>query len=157
MADPFSILVGTAGLADVCIRFAKAVKQAKDGFEKVDEDLDALGQEIAGLHAVNDLVERSYLTGIHSEESANEQKVLENHWLATSTTLAGCRHVVEQIEALILEILSTGVNGSSIGVKRDKLRRYLKQQSREKDFARLRSKLAAHQLALQTSLAAIGV
>ena len=38
MADYFSVIAGAAGLADVCIRLAKFLKEAKDGFQKVGAD-----------------------------------------------------------------------------------------------------------------------
>ena len=60
MADPFSIIAGTAGLADVCIRLTKFLKHASNGFQKVDEDLEDLSKEITSLRAVSDLIKHSF-------------------------------------------------------------------------------------------------
>ena len=154
MADPFSIIAGTAGLTDVCIRFANVLKQAKDGFQSIDEDLESLSEEIGSLQAVNDLVERSYEAGASISIEAKDQQVFNNHWHATRTTLSGSQRIVEQLSTMLLEIVNTG---SGKHTKRDKLRKYLKQQSKEGDFNACRQKLSAHQVALQTSLAAVTV
>lgn len=155
MADPFSIIAGTAGLTDVCIRFAHVLQQSRDGFQRLDEDLEELSHEIKGLQAVNDLIQRSYEAGSATSTDPNDQKIFDNHWVATRTTLAGCRSIVEQISLLLVQILKSV--GSGKHPKLDKLRKYLKQQSKEGEFIGLRQKLSAHQAALQTSLAAVNV
>lgn len=152
MADPFSIIAGTAGLADVCVRCAKFLKNVKDGFEGIDEDLDDLCKEIDGIQAVNDLVVRSYEAGSATTTDPNDSRIFENHWRATRTTLAGCQNILEQLDSLLVGILSTG-NGKH--AKRDKLRKYLKQQSKEGELGDLRQKLGTYQVALQTSLTAV--
>ena len=108
MADPFSIVAGTAGLADVCIRVSRFLIQAKDGFRAVDQDLDDLFQEIESLRSINDLVQRSYTEGSIDKTGSDNQQILDTHWYATQNTLASCRRTVEQIESLLKEILDTG-------------------------------------------------
>lgn len=152
MADPFSIIAGTAGLADVSIRLAKFLKGAKSGIQNVDDDLEDLSKEIDGLQDVNDLVKRTHETGSANSIDANDQQVFANQWQTIQATLAGCQHIVEQLRSLLSEVLSIGAGRHT---KIGKLRKYLKQQSKEEDFTRLRQKLGTHQAALQTSLAAL--
>ena len=154
MADPFSVLAGTAGLADVCIRLSKLIKQAKEGFQTVDEELEDLFKEVASIRSVNNLVQRSYEAESTITTDRDDKRVLATHWQATQSTLAGCRRIVEQLDALLEEILKAG-DGKH--VKLGKLRRWLKQQSKEETFNALRQKLSAHQIGLQTSLAAVNV
>ena len=152
MADPFSIITGTAGLADVSIRLAKFLKQAKNGFQTVDDDLEDLSKEIDGLQDVNALVKRTHETGSASNIDVNDQQIFVNQWETIQATLAGCEHIVEQLRSLLSVVLSVGGGKHT---KIDKLRKFLKQQSKEEDFNRLRQRLGTHQAALQTSLAAV--
>lgn len=154
MADPFSIIAGTAGLTDVCIRLTKLLKQAKDGFQTVDEDLEELSGEIKALRSVNDLVQRSYEAESAINSGLDQQRLLLDHWHAIQSTLAGCQRIVGQIDDLLASVLAVG-NGKHI--KFDKLRRWLKQQSKEEAFNTLRQKLNAHQIVLQNILAAVNM
>ena len=154
MADPFSIIAGAAGLADVCIRLTKFLKQAKDGFQKVDGDLEELSKELAALQTVSDLIKLSFEADIAGNIDSDDNRTIANLWLATQTTLARCQDIVERFNALITEILSTG--GTKY-IKFNSLRKYLKQQSKDDEFNALRQKLNAHRMALQTSLAAMNV
>ena len=154
MADPFSIIAGAAGLADVCIRLTKFLKQAKDGFQKVDGDLEELSEELATLQTVSDLIKRNFEADIAGTINSNDNQIIANLWQATQTTLAGCQDIVERFNALITEILSTG--GTKY-IKFNSLRKYLKQQSKDDEFNALRQKLNVHRMALQTSLAGMNV
>lgn len=154
MTDPFSIIVGTASLADVCIRLTKFLKQAKDGFKKIDKDLENLSKEITALRTVSDLIKRSFEADLAGTTNSNDNQIIVNHWQATRTTLAGCQEIVERLNTLITTILGTG---GPKHVKFNSLRKYLKQQSKDDEFIALRQKLNAHHIALQTSLAAVNV
>jgi flagellar biosynthesis chaperone FliJ len=154
MADPFSILTGTAGLADVCIRLTKFLKQARSGFRAIDQELEDLLEEIVSLRSVNDLVERSYTEGSIAKNDPEYANVLRTHWRTTHNTLAGCQRIVEQLEELLKEVSESG---SGKHIKLDQLRKWLKQQAREEAFNTLREKLKAHQTALQLSLSAISM
>lgn len=155
MGDPFSIIVGAAGLADVCFRFTKFLKQAKDGFQKIDEELEDLSKEITALRSVSDLIRGSFQTDLAgTTNSSDNQIIIVNHWRATHTTLTGCQDIVKRLDVLITTILGTG---GPKHVRLNNLRKYLKQQSKEEEFNALRQKLSAHHIALQTSLAAVNV
>jgi hypothetical protein len=151
MADPLSIIAGTAGLGDVCVRLIIFLKHAKDGIRSVDEDLENLLIEITSLRSTNDLVNRSYAEGVLPVGDSEHQQILKTQWRAIQTTLASCQRVTQQIEKLLQDVANTG-NGKH--VKLDQLRRWLKQQSREESLTNLRERLKAHELALQLGLSA---
>ncbi|CAG8975456.1 hypothetical protein HYALB_00004770 [Hymenoscyphus albidus] len=154
MADPFSILAGTAGLTDVCIRLAQFLKHANDGFRVVDQELEALSEEITSLRSVNDLIERSYTEGSTAKANLEHQKILGTNWHATQNTLVSCQRIVEKIEEILIEVEGSG-GGKHI--KRDQIRKWLKQQRKEEELMSLREKLKAHQKALQLSLSAVNI
>lgn len=154
MADPFSIVAGAAGLADVCIRLTKFLKQAKDGFRKIDADLEDLSNEITALGTVGDLIKRSFEADLAGTTDSTDSQIIANHWHATRAILGGCQDIVKRLNTLITEILGTG--GTKYA-KFNSLRKYLKHQSKDEEFIALRQKLSAHYIALQTSLAAVNV
>ena len=152
MADPFSIIAGSAGLADVCIRLAKFLKQAKDGFQGIDKELEDLSKEIAALRTVSDLIKRNFEADLAGTTNCSDDQVIVDQWQATGPILEGCQEIVKKLTELITGILGTG---GSKSVKFNSLRKYLKQQAKDDEFIALRQKLNGHQSALQTSLAAI--
>ena len=154
MADPFSIIAGTAGLADVCIRFTKFLKQAKDGFQKLDKDLEDLSNEITALLTVNDLIKRSFQTDLANNTNSSNNQILNDHWQATRNALSGCQDIVERLDALMTTVLATGRQKHE---KIHKLLKYLKLQSKDDEFIALRQRLNIHYTALQTSLTAVNM
>jgi len=158
MADPFSILAGAASLADVCIRLAKLLKDANDGFRGVDQELEDLFAEVASLQSVNEsieeLVKRSYPEGSTARADTYLQRILDTNWRATNNTLSGCQLIAERIEGILKEVLNAGTGKH---IRRDQVRKWLKQQSREEELSTLREKLKSHQLALQLSLSAVSM
>ena len=154
MADPFSIIVGAAGLADVCIRLTKFLRQAKDGFQKIDRDLEDLSNEITALRTVNDLIKRSFELDLAGSSHPADSQVIANVWDTTRTTLEGCQDIVGSLNALLTTVLASG---GSQHVRLKNLRKYLKQQSKEDEFTALRQKLKTHYGALQISLIALNM
>ncbi len=154
MADPFSIIAGAAGLADVCIRLTKFLKQAKDGFKKIDRDLEDLSNEVTELRSVSDLIKRSFEVDLAGATNPSEHKIIADQWRTTRTTLAGCQDIVESLNALIATVSGSG---GPKHAKFNNLRKYLKQQSKEEDFNALHQKLKTHHNALHISLAAVNM
>ena len=154
MADPFSILAGAAGLADVCIRLTNFIKQAKDGFHKVDEDLEALSNELTTLSSVSDLIKRSFKADPAGTLDPGDQQIIDSHWQTTRTTLTSCQELIERLNTLVIQVLG---NGNPRHAKLNSLRKYLRQQAKEEQFIELRQRLNTHQIALQTSVAAVNV
>lgn len=154
MTDPFSIIVGTAGLADVCIRLTKFLKQAKDGFQKIDKDLEDLSKEITALRTVSDLIKRSFETDLAVTTNLNDNQIIIDIWQATRNTLTGCQETVGKLNELITAVLGTG---GPKHIKFNTLRKYLKQQSKDDEFIALRKKLSAHHSALQLSLTTVNL
>ena len=154
MADPFSIIVGAAGLADVCIRLTKFLGQAKDGFQNIDRDLEDLSNEIAALRTVNDLIKHSFEIDLAAPSNPVDSQVTTDVWHDIRTTLASCQDIVGRLNALITTVLASG---GPQHARFKNLRKYLKQQSKEDEFAALRQKLKTHYGALQISLAALNM
>ena len=154
MADPFSIIAGAAGLTDVCIRLTSFLKQAVDGFQKIDKDIEDLSKDITALRTVGDLIKRYFENDIAGTANHNENQIIAAHWHSTRTTLAGCQETVEKLNTLLSSVVGAG--GTKY-VKLNSLLKYLKHESKDAEFIALRQRLGAHHRALQTSLAAVNV
>ena len=154
MAEPLSIVAGSVGLADVCIRLTKVLKQAKDGFQKVDQDLEDLAKEVEALFSVNNSIKCSFEADLAGGTLSNDQQILADHWKATQTTLASCQEITERLNGLVIEVWA---NDNPRHVKLSSLRKYLKLQSKEEEFTSLRRKLNDYRIALLTSLTVVNV
>lgn len=154
MVDPFSIVVGSASLADLCIRVGKLLKKAQEGFHKVDEELNELSQKIAALRAVSDLIRCSFETELLGTKDASDQQIIQSHWQTTHSILKSCETNVEKIAVLVTDVLGKEHEEHP---KYSNLRKFLKHQWKEHVFAELKQRLRAYSAALQTSLAAINL
>ena len=154
MADPSSIVDAAAGLAEVCLRTIKFIKAARANFHEIDRDVQTLSEELSSLNSAKDIVVNTYQQIAVQGSDAALQHVLSAHWKATSETLAGCQKIVEQLEELLRFALDVGNNRYG---KINQFRKWLKHESKEKEFIDLRQKLNLRQSALQLILEATNV
>ena len=157
MADPFSIIAGTAGLLDICWRVASYLKQVQAASDKVEEVIAALSHEIEALISVNESLEGVWA----AEEKASPGTSLagssrvENLWRNTGTILRDCRATVEKLELLVKEII--GKEGPKVTGKFDGIKNQLRKQSKDEEFHQLRHQLTNYQNSLQLLLTALNV
>lgn len=153
MADPLSIIASTLSVADVCFRLGTFLKQAIEGSQKIDEDLETLSKEIAALSTVNKLIKSSFEADLARTVATTDQSTITNLWHATNTTLGDCREILEKLDGLVSKIFGSG--SSRPVAKLDGLRKYLRKLSKEEEFTQLRQKLNAYQATLQMILTAV--
>ena len=153
MAEPISIVAGAVGLADVCVRAIKVLKQARDSYKGEDDELDELHKEIGRLHDINDLVQRVYEAESTLSPDPTHQRILVD-WQVTQGTLVDCERVVEQINTILASIVKSAKGNHA---KLDHIRVSLKQQSKDGSLRKLRGRLCSYQLQLQNCLAAANV
>ena len=149
MADPFSIVAGVAGLSDLCIRFAKILKDSKDDFQKTDAVLTKLESQISTVKNIITEVRTIHDAVIDSPQGETQQ-AQKHHWQTTSEHLTGCMNVVGQLESLV----SVVTGDKTTNRKLDKLKKYLRHQSKEGEFAALQGELQSYQSFLQIDLTA---
>ncbi|KAI9652537.1 MAG: hypothetical protein M1831_006728 [Alyxoria varia] len=155
MAEPFSIIAGVVGVTDVCIRLLDFLKQAKDGFQKIDTDLEELSKDVASLQSTGELIKHTFETEPIAPKDRDAQRILQNHWQTTQDILEASQRILERLKDLIVNVLGGGQKPTH--VKFQSLRKFLRQQSKEKEFTDLRQKLREHLGALQTSLEVVNV
>lgn len=147
MADPFSIIAGTAGLADVCIRLGKLLKDAREDFQNTDHELSKLEARISAVKGTIEQVGKLYHASVQRLETVDQQAE-SSHWRTTGVNLEGCRKVIDQLERLITAV----VGEKTTHPKTYQFRKYLRLLSKEKDFALLQDELQSYNGFLQTNL-----
>ncbi|MCJ1462094.1 hypothetical protein MMC07_000694 [Pseudocyphellaria aurata] len=152
MADPFSVIAGTAGILDVCFRVIKYLKETRAGAERIEEEITGLLREIEALIAVNDSIKCAFETELKAHPGPYVADI-EDLWKNIGSNLWSCRALVERLEVYMKEII--GKEGPKVIGKRDGLRKQMRKQSKKEDFQQLRLQLASHQNALQISLSAL--
>lgn len=82
------------------------------------------------------------MEGSTAKPNPDHQEILGTNWRVTQNTLTSCKRIVEMIEDILIEVEGAG-NGKHI--KRDQLRKWLKQQKKEEELSNLGEKLKTYQ------------
>lgn len=156
MADPFSIIVGTAGLLDVCYKVTTYLVEVQAAAGKVEGDIAALSKEIESLILVNQSLElwargTQVLPGMSLADSRHMEKLWDN----IQTMLQDCRETVERLDFLLKQVI--GKKGHKVTGRVDGVRRVLRRQSKEKEFLQLRHQLSSYHNGLQLLLTTLSV
>jgi hypothetical protein len=154
MPDPFSIIVATAGLLDVCFRLASYLVDVKAAAAQVDGELATLSREIDSIILVNQSLgewarESQTLDGLTPKDSQH----LQSLWQHVATMVQGCRERVEKLEALMRGI--SGKKGHKFLTKLDGIKKQLRKQSKEKEFVQVHRQLSTYHANLQLLLTMI--
>lgn len=155
MADPFSIIAGTAGLIDVCWRFGSYLHHVQAGAAKIEDEIQILSRDIEALRIINETIRASYkeLPGYLSAKIESSKHV-ERLWRNVSSNLESCRLIVEELEALVKTIVGKepSKDESKIMRKLGTFKMQLRKQSREGEFSKLQSRLTTYYNTIQLML-----
>ncbi|KAF2096847.1 tetratricopeptide repeat domain-containing protein [Rhizodiscina lignyota] len=158
MADPFSIIAGTAGLIDVLWRCGVYVKHIRDLADTINEDIDAVSHELDALISVNKSIQATFtaeLAKVPSSLSA-DAKLVENTWQNVGGLLRNCHTTAKQLKDWLQDIV--GEEGSSTRVAGiTAIKKALKKDNRTHEFKELRQKLTNYQSCLQVLLTALNL
>lgn len=178
MADPFSIIAGSAGLLDILFRIGSYLKNVQAGASKVEGDISELLHQVEVLIAVNESIKRVIAAEVpHSNNATSPNPTDSSHVSPASvpesnvstndaarsealrrdicSILVDCRDVVEKLENLVKEIL--GKEGPKVLSKLDGFKKQLRKQSKDEEFRHLRHKMTTYQDALQVMLTALNL
>ncbi|OJK00241.1 hypothetical protein ASPACDRAFT_42825 [Aspergillus aculeatus ATCC 16872] len=154
--DPFSILVGSAGLADVSFRIISYLATIRSASAKIHDELTFLSQELSSLIAVNETVEdcwHSWHDPSSFDTSTNDEAHINDVWKNLAMLLQQSKGHVEQLETLLNAVI--GKNGPQVAGKLDGLRKTIRKQGRDGEFMQLRQRIANHQAGIQILLNAL--
>ena len=155
MAEPFSVITATAGVIDVCWRFASYLRDVQAGAAHIEHDIETLSRDIEALRVVNETVRDSYKElSSHLGSGTESSKHVERLWRNVSSNLGNCQSVLEELEALVKAVVGKEApkDESKIMRKVGGFRKQLRKQSRESDFNKLQGRLTTYYNTIQLML-----
>ena len=157
MADPFSIVAGSLGVVDVCIRLVHNIRDLQKNLASIDEGLDGLVEEIGDLRAICDTVEATYALKSKdgpasgaTEQAAGEAQSL---WVRLGKMLKNCDDIVAKLDGIVARI--RGQSTSSRGSKLDAFGKVMRKKLLDSDLRSCRVQLKTYQDALHLILVTI--
>jgi flagellar capping protein FliD len=150
--DPFSILVGTAGLLDISIRLISYLKDVEEAAGKVDEEIRSLSKEINSLATVNESIEHLWLRTRESVPgvSFKDAAYVGDTWKKLGGLLQDCRDKAKKLEQYLKEIV--GKNGPNVTGKWDGIKKHLRRQAKDGEYQQVRDRLSRHRDVIQILL-----
>ncbi|KAI9702311.1 MAG: hypothetical protein M1836_000790 [Candelina mexicana] len=157
MADPFSIVAGTANLLDVCWRVGAYLGKVKAAASKIEQDITALSDEVDALIAVNKSIQALWDTNGDQSSGlqSSDARRIEGLWQDINIALHGCRGVMDRLAVLVEDVI--GKDGLPVQGKRDGIRKVLRKQSKGEEILEVRQQIASHQGSLQLTLSALNL
>jgi hypothetical protein len=152
MADPFSVIVGTIGVIQVCVHIGEYLQEIKAGAGEIDEEIKALTHEVGALQSVNKSIQRIFelRAAHHLDAPKKDLDSIEDLWRNIGNVLKDCQSTLEKFHSLIIQV--EGKDESKSPAMFDRLRRHLRKKSKEGDFLQIRQRLSSYHSALQASL-----
>lgn len=148
--DPLSIIAGTTGIADVCLRVVLFLKDIPSAVASVQQEIRILITEVENLRAVLDSVQKTLEGYMRSSAKVSLLKATNFKDLSSKfhTSIEACSDLATRLEELTKDIY--GKSGSTVTGKLDGLRKEFRRRDKNTDLARIRMELLAekHNLTL---------
>lgn len=151
--DPLSIIAGTAGLLEICVRLTKYLNDVKEGSERVDEDIEVLYQQVAAISTVVQSIRNVFKPDLEHASNGHRDNI-QDLWAEVASNISSCQMTLEKLFLLISQIVGKETSKQS---KLEGFRRYLRKQSTEDEYNRIRQQLSGYHHALQTLLTSINI
>ena len=152
--DPFSIVAGTFGLLDICLRFAQYINDVKEGSERIDDDIEALYQEVSAIGIVVRSIQNVFKGDLSKTDISNADD-LQGLCEEVGNNIKSCQTALDKLFILISHIV--GKDTSKQQSKFEGFRRYLRKNAKEEEFNRIRTQLTGYHHALQTLLTSVNI
>ena len=157
--DPFSIIVGATGLADLSFRLISYLNDIRKASVKIQDEITILSHEIQSLLDVNESVNDFWRSRRHlisldtalshtaSEDIYGHQ--IEDNWRKLGSLLQKSQSTIESLETLLRDVV--GKKGLS-GGKIEDLRKTIRKHDRDGEYMQIRARLANNQQGIQMFL-----
>lgn len=157
MADPFSIVAGTAGILDICWRVGSYLRNVKSAASKIERDLAALSFEVNALVSVTESIQSLWNDNSDTalDSKLPDAKRIEELWQDINLALCGCRQVMGRLARLVDEVI--GKDGIETQGKRDGIKKVLRKQAKDEEVRDIRRQITSHQNSLQLTLSALNL
>lgn len=168
--DPFSIVIGSATIIDICFRLVRYLKDFQEATAKVEAEISALVHEFEALIVVNESINATFKVELgtvngkqaapegHLDVLAVDSDTVHNLWRDIGRNLKDCQSVVQKLEEVVEEIVGKEIVGKArtgFVRKLDDFKKYRRKESRDREFRQLRDQVTTFQRALQMLMTAI--
>jgi len=156
MADPFSIIAGSIGVADVCVRLVHNIHTLRKNLASIDEGLDGLAEEIDDLREICATVEATYTVQSKDGSAPDANTVVDEAkglWIRLEKTLRNCDSIVAKLGGIVAKI--RGASALPGPTKFDAVGKVMRKKLYESDLRNCRAQLKTYQDALHLILATI--
>ncbi|KAJ5752058.1 Tetratricopeptide-like helical [Penicillium odoratum] len=158
--DPFSIVVGAAGLAEISVSVISYLNDIRKGSARINDEIAILTHEVKSLSDANDAVlnfwysrpdSTSFDASLNStsQDDISKSRINEN-WKKLRGLLEQSEHTIKSLRALLEEII--GKTGRSGGTKLDDLRKTIRKQDRDGEYMQIRARLTNNQQSISMFL-----
>ncbi|KAI9718168.1 MAG: hypothetical protein M1828_006800 [Chrysothrix sp. TS-e1954] len=157
MAELFSITASAIGIADVCVRAGRYLKDVYAASGRVEQDIDDLIKEIDTVKVVTDSIEGAFTTEFSKPTSRDGAALTkrEELWKNVNKSLQDCEAIVKRLEHLAKSI--HGQSGPKVTGRLDSLSKWSRQRDKAPVLLATRHQLKVCQKGLELLLATIGL
>jgi hypothetical protein len=171
--DPFSVVVGTVGLLDVCFRAGQRLTSLKNSIADVDKDLTVVQKDMDSILSTHGSLKSIWLSHHNTLPAGlrSDPTHAANLWGAVRQNLSDAKTIIEKLDSLLQKITgdkkikdentSTYVEGilpkKEMPSRFDGIKKSIKLQLKEGDLYRLQKNLGNCQANLQTLLIALNL
>ena len=139
--DPFSIVVGSFSLVDVCFRLVRELKDFAKAVAGIDQEIGELVHHIDTVAIVVGSIKDAFGTNVGSKPEKVEKELdpIRQLWQNAGRVLHDCQSQMEKLESLIKGI--KGKDRTQGPRKIDGFLKQLRKQSRDEEYRSIRSGL----------------
>ncbi|KAA6414008.1 MAG: hypothetical protein FRX48_02370 [Lasallia pustulata] len=152
--DPFSVIVGTVGLLDVCTRLIIYLKDIKGSVARIDKEIEALSKDVAAVKLVTEFIDttikakKERINENPDASQGNARKLWENATTILAGVTEGCQDTLTKLSTVIREMKGKGLGPRAF----EDFMHVLRNQSRHEEYRQLRSDLNNSLTTLQLML-----
>ena len=154
--DPFSLIIGSVGLLDVCWRVGSYLNDVKESAQNIESDLQGLQDEINALYRINSVIEdlqkKTTEAGLISKlDKAPELKKI---WKSIDENTRGCTVVLVKLEEEVKRIVGKTQQAKPTS-KVDGIRKAIRRQSTDPQLSKFHDSLSKYHQSSQVCLTAL--
>lgn len=148
--DPFSIVVGSVGIIDVCTRLVRYFREFEKAVAEIDQDIKDLLDHVETVALVVNSINDAFGSKVGRAHDRMDADTAIPLWKTASTVLHDCRCKMEKLEVLVKDI--KGRERPKGPSKFDGFGKQLRKQAKEEEYRSIRNDLDSFLQKLQTML-----
>lgn len=157
--DPLSIVAGSVGLADICVRFVQYVRKYRNDTVIINDQITSLVREVEALQDVCFLVKETFSSYGNSDMESSNSNLLGSSsspvglWKRLERSLENCQILLEKLEQLVSEVCGDSQRDPSS--RRALLGKVHRKRSREDELLHYQKELSTYKSAIALLLTSI--